>query len=392
MEKVRVGIIGIGNMGTKHAKNIYSGNVPNMELAAICDISKERREFAEKNYSDVLFFDDATEMIKSGKIDAIIIAIPHYFHPQYAICGFENGLHVLCEKPAGVYTKQVIEMNEAAKKANRVFSMMYNQRTNPMYLKLRELVKSGELGKIKRVNWIITNWYRCQAYHDSATWRSTWEDEGGGTLINQNPHQLDLWQWMFGMPDKIMSHVSYGKYYDIETEDDVTAYMHYDNGMTGVYITSTGEWPGTNRLEVACDMGKIVIEDDEMKFFRNTVSEREFNKNNNTKPFGHPEVWECKIPLQGGAGEQHVGILKNFTNAILNNEPLLAPGEEGILGLTISNAIHLSSWKGEWADVNNFPHDEFYDLLEEKINNSTYIKKTVKSEVQDLEGTYNVKK
>ena len=387
MEKVRVGIIGIGNMGSQHAKNILAGKVPGMELSAICDISEERREFAKNNYGDIAIFDEAEKMIESDKVDAVIIAVPHYFHPEYAIKSFEKGLHVLCEKPAGVYTKQVLEMNEAAKKSDKVFSMMYNQRTNPMYLKLRELIKSGALGAIKRVNWIITDWYRPQAYHDSASWRSTWKDEGGGTLINQNPHQLDLWQWLFGMPDKIMSHVSYGKYYNIETEDDVTAFMQYDNGMTGVYITSTGEWPGTNRLEVACDMGKVVIENGEMKFYRNVVSEREHNKTN-TKPFGHPEAWECKIPVQEGVGEQHVGVLKSFTNAILKGEPLLAPGEEGVLGLTISNAIHLSSWTGEWADLNNFPHDEFYNMLSEKIKNSTYVKKETKAKVENLEGTY----
>lgn len=263
---------------------------------------------------------------------------------------------------------------------------MYNQRTNPVYKKIKELVENGSLGSIKRVSWIITDWYRSQAYHDSCTWRSTWATEGGGTLINQNPHQLDLWQWMFGMPSKIMSHVSFGKYYDIEVEDDVTAFMQYENGMTGVYITSTGEAPGTNRLEIACDMGKIVVENNEIKFNRNVISEREFNKNN-TAPFGIPECWNCEIPVSKDGGEQHVGILKDFANAVLNGTELLAPGYEGIKGLTISNAIHYSAWTGKWADVDNFPDKEFRELLEEKIKNSTAVKKEANVTV-DLDGTY----
>lgn len=386
MKEIRMGIIGLGNMGSAHAENIFSGKVPGMVLSAICDISEERRSFAAEKYPEVKVFDDYKKLLESGEVDAITIAVPHYLHPQMAIDGFSAGVHVICEKPAGVYTKQVMEMNEAAKKSDKLFGIMYNQRTNPMYQKLRKMIADGQLGKIKRVNWIITDWYRPQSYHDSSAWRSTWADEGGGTLINQNPHQLDLWQWMFGMPDRVMSHVSFGKYYDIEVEDDVTAFMEYENGMTGVYITSTGEAPGTNRLEVAADMGRVVIEGERMTFKRNVESEREFNKHN-TAPFGSPECWNCEIPIWGGTGEQHVGIFKDFVRAVNEGTPLLAPGEEGIRGLTISNAIHYSAWTGGWADVKNFPHDEFYGLLSEKIKTSK--RKTTKSTgVADLSNTY----
>ena len=299
MDKVRFGVVGIGNMGTTHAKNVYVGKVPKMELAAVCDISEARRNFAKETFKDVPVFEDAEEMFKSGLLDAVIIAVPHYDHPGLVIKAFEAGLNVITEKPAGVYTKQVLEMNEAAKKSGKLFGIMYNQRTNPVYQKLRQMIKDGELGKIKRVNWIVTDWYRPQAYHDSCTWRSTWKTEGGGTLINQNPHQLDLWQWLFGMPKRIMAHMSFGKYYDIEVEDDVTAYMEYEDGMTGVYITSTGEAPGTDRLEISADMGRIVVENNKITFNRNVVSEREYNKSNK-KPFGRPECWECKIPVDEG--------------------------------------------------------------------------------------------
>lgn len=386
MEKVRLGVIGFGGMGSDHCINISSGRVDNMVIGAICDIAEERLEEAKRLYPDVPVFQNADELFKSGTCDAVIVATPHYDHPRLVMAAFESGLHAISEKPAGVYTKQVLEMNEAAEKSGKVFGIMYNQRTLNIYKKIKEMIESGQLGHIKRISWTITTWYRPQAYHDSAGWRSTWKTEGGGTLINQNPHQLDLWQWMFGMPDKIMSHVSYGKYYDIEVEDDVTAYLEYTNGTTGVYITSTGEYPGTNRLEIACDMGKLVAEGGKLTFYRTTISEREFNRIN-TEADARPECWTCEIPLYGPQ-EQHSGILKDFANAILNGTKLLAPGEEGIKGLTISNAIHLSSWKGEAVNLKDFPHDEFYEMLQEKIKNSTVDKSHIKDKVHSTQGTY----
>ena len=374
MEKLKLGIIGFGNMGTGHAKNVAEGKVPAMELGAICDCAPARQEAAGQLYPGVPVFSDAAEMFESGLCDAVIIATPHYDHPTLAIEAFRHNLHVITEKPAGVYTGQVKEMNAAAAASDKVFGIMYNQRTNPVYQKLREMIRKGELGHIKRVTWIITTWYRPQAYHDSSTWRSAWKTEGGGALINQNPHQLDLWQWLFGMPDRIYARASFGKYYNIEVEDDVMAFFEYEGGTTGEYITSTGEAPGTNRLEIACDMGQVVVENNRILFHRNTVSEREFNASNKI-PFGKPECWECTVPADFSGGPQHVGILNNFADAVQNGSALLAPGEEGILGLTISNAIHLSAWTGETVDVKHFPDDRFYELLQEKIRTSTVVKK-----------------
>ncbi|MBE5039755.1 Gfo/Idh/MocA family protein [Ructibacterium gallinarum] len=386
MEKVRFGIVGLGNMGTTHAKNVYAGKVPKMELAGICDIAEGRRKYAKEHFPEVPVFEDAKEMFASGLLDAVIIATPHYDHPPLAIAAFEAGLNVITEKPAGVYTAQVLEMNAAAEKSGKLFGIMYNQRTNPVYRKLRQMIQSGQLGGIKRINWIITDWYRPQAYHDSCTWRSTWKTEGGGALINQNPHQLDLWQWLFGMPKRIMSHVSFGKYYDIEVEDDVTAFMEYENGTTGVYITATGEAPGTNRLEISCDMGCVVVENNKISFKRNVESEREFNAHN-TEIFGRPECWDCIVPAETDGGPQHIGILKDFTKALLTGSELLAPGYEGIKGLTISNAIHYSAWTGGWADLEHFPHDDFKRILDEKIANSTVVKKEIQR-TADTDNTY----
>ncbi len=385
---VRFGIIGIGNMGTTHCKNFLAGKVNNGTLTAICDTSAQRKKFAEENFKEVKFFDTPEELLDSGLIDVVVIATPHYDHTKLAIAAFERGLNVLVEKPAGVYTKQVLEMNEAAKKSGKLFGIMYQVRTYPVYQRLRKLIQDGELGKIHRASWTITDWYRPQAYHDSSTWRSTWRTEGGGALINQNPHNIDMWQWLFGVPSKIMSHVGFGKYYDIEVEDDVTVFMQYENGMTGTYITSTGEAPGTNRLEIACDRGRVVVENNKIFFDRTVVPVSEFNKTN-TAPFGTPESWKIEVPFRDYSFSPHVEIFNNYVRALETGSELLAPGEDGIKGLTISNAIHYSAWTDGWADVDNFPHDEFYNLLQEKIANSTVVKEERESVAADMEASFN---
>lgn len=387
MEKIKIGIIGIGNIGTAHIKNIQDGSVKNAEIAALCDIAPERKKWAEEHCPGIPFFDNATDMYKSGLCDSAFICVPHYDHPPLAIEAFSYGLNVLCEKPAGVYTKQVLEMNAAAEKSGKVFGIDFNQRTRPTFQKLRKLIQSGELGHIKKIIWIVTDWYRPQAYHDSCAWRSTWKDEGGGTIANQNPHNLDLWQWMFGMPDKLLSMNDYGKYYNIEVEDDVTFLARYSSGTVGIYTTSTGEAPGTNRLEISCDMGKVVCENGRLTFWRNVESEREFNAHFDGV-FGSPESWKCEIPVEAD-GNQHAKLLTNFANSVLTGSELLAPGLEGIKEMTLANAIYYSDWQGnQWIDLNNFDHEGFYKALQEKIANSKVDKSGVKQKTVNTEGTY----
>jgi predicted dehydrogenase len=364
LDIVRIGIVGLGNMGTGHAKYLIEGQVNGAVLAAVSDISPDRLKLAREQWGDaVRTFDTPEAMFSSGAVDGVLLCTPHYDHPKQAIEAFSHGLHVLVEKPAGVYTRQVREMNEAAAASGKVYGIMYNQRTNPLFMKLRELISSGELGEIRRMNWIITNWYRSQAYYNSGGWRATWAGEGGGVLINQDPHQLDLWQWATGlMPTRIRAFCSFGKHRNIEVENDVTAYAEYENGATGVFVTSTHECPGTNRFEISGDRGKIVIEDEKMTFWRLRQKESEFNESN-TIPFAQPEAWKCEIPVASG-GAQHLEITRDWTKAILHGTPLLAPGEDGIKGLTISNAMLLSTWTDTWVDL---PIDEdlFYEKLQE---------------------------
>lgn len=385
MDKVRFGIVGIGNMGSGHAKTLTSGAVKDAVLTAVCDINPARLDWAKETLGDdVARFDDAEKLYHSGLVDCVIIATPHYFHPPLVIAAFKAGLNAICEKPAGVFTKQVIEMNEAAKKYGKVFSMDFNQRTNPCYQKLREMVQGGELGELKRVNWIITDWFRTQAYYNSGGWRATWGGEGGGVLINQNPHQLDLLQWTCGMPNRMRAFCQFGRFHDIEVEDSVTAYFEYPNGATGVFITTTGEYPGTNRFEVAGTLGKVVIEGTTLEFYKNEVSDEEFIR---TAQAGFGRIKNEKIVYDfPDRGPQHKGIIQNVVNAILYNEPLLGNGIEGINGLQLSNAMHLSSWLDNWVDIPVDP-DLFLSELQKRIDASAG-KKEVEAKVEDTTGTY----
>ncbi|MBR2296128.1 MAG: Gfo/Idh/MocA family oxidoreductase [Clostridia bacterium] len=378
MSKIKLGILGIGNIGTVHINNILDGKCPEVELYAICDLLDEKMEWVKEKLPSVKCFNDAEQMMDSG-IDSILVAVPHYDHPKYAIMAMKKGIHTLVEKPAGVYTKQVLEMNKVADESNVVFGLMMNQRTNCIYRKMREIVKSGEMGAIKRTNWIITNWYRPQAYYNSGGWRATWSGEGGGVLLNQCPHNLDLWQWICGMPTKIEAKLHYGKWHDIEVEDDVSAYVEYENGATGIFVTTTGDIPGTNRFEITLEHGKLIADGTTLKMWKTEMSEPEFSRTN-TEAFGWPEVVECEVETDG-KNEQHAGVLNAFADAILNGGALIADGREGINGLTISNAMHLSSWLGKEIVVADFDHELFYEELMKRVATSR-AKTTVNTNVK----------
>ena len=384
MNQVKLGIIGLGNMGSGHCNNILAGLTPEIKLTAAADLRQSRRDWAKETLpDDVVLFENGDQLIESGLCDAVIIATPHYEHPRLAILAFEHGLHVMSEKPAGVYTKQVREMNEAAIRSGKVFGMMFNQRTNCVYRKMHEMVQNGKYGQIKRVNWIITDWYRNQSYYDAAGWKATWDGEGGGVLLNQCPHQLDLLQWLCGMPVKVRAFCHEGKWHDIEVEDDVTAYMEFENGATGVFVTTTADAPGTNRLELTFEMGKIVCEEGRLFFDKLSTNVSDFCKTEK-EGFKKPEYSRIEIETDG-QNEQHIGVLKAFAGHILRGTPLVAEGTEGIRGLTLSNAMHLSSWLDRTVEL---PLDEELFLRELNKKRATSRKKEDTDIVFDTTGTY----
>lgn len=374
---VRLGIIGLGAQGGFYARAIADGKVEGMVLGAIADDDPQKKDRAAEISPDTPFFADALALMDSGQVDAVVTTVPHYLHPQLAVDALERGLHVMVEKPAGVHTGQVERMNAAAEAHPELqFAVMFNQRNNPLYRRIKEIVDSGEIGSIIRSNWIITTWWRPQGYYDQSAWRATWGGEGGGVLVNQAPHQLDLWQWICGVPKTVMAKVSFGFRRDIATEDEVTVLTDYGDGATGVFVTATHDLVGTDRLEIQGDSGKIVVDgsktatvtryakpereisaglgiEDGMRAFRGEIDVKDFYTTE-TIEFG--SQW----------GGQHVGVLANFAAAIESGEPLIAPGADGIMGVRLANAIHLSSWLGREVPI-DFDQAEYLQLLNDRI-------------------------
>jgi len=389
METVRYGIIGLGNQGSSYTLNIFDGGkAENAVVSAMCDINPAKIENikSKTQNKDAVYFTDYKEMLDSGLCDAVLVEVPHYKHPEMVMECLKRGIHVICEKPAGVYTKQVKEMNSAAETADAKFAMMFNQRTNCLYRKMREIVQSGGIGELQRVTWIITDWYRTEQYYASGSWRATWEGEGGGVLINQCPHQIDLVQWVVGeMPVSVNAFCQYGKWHDIEVEDEVTAYFRYKNGATGVFITTTGEAPGTNRFEISGTRGKLICENRKLMYYKNSEDSLEWSK---TSPHGFKKPGCEIIEVEtDGKNPQHAGIINNFTAALLGKEPLFVDGKEGIAGVELMNAIELSGWNN--GETVTLPVDEerYLRELNEHRAVSRY-KETDDSAVANTEGTY----
>lgn len=377
MDKIRLGIIGFGNMGQTHARNLLEGKIARVELVAACDA------FAPNlaKFPQLRAFATPDALFAAKCVDAVIIATPHFLHTSLGIAALEAGLHVMVEKPISVHRADAERLIAAHKNSRQVFAAMFNQRTDPFYQAIRHLVRSGELGVVRRVQWTITNWFRTEAYYGSGGWRATWAGEGGGVLLNQCPHNLDLYQWIFGMPSKVTGFCAFGRYHGIEVEDDVTAYFENADGMHATFITSTGEAPGTNRLEIAADNGRVVYEDDKISYLRNEVPMGEFSRAS-PEAFGRPATRERPVVATGHGG-QHNEILQNFVDAILDGAPLIAPAAEGIHSVELANAILFSAWKNQAVAL---PLDGavYEKALQEKIASSKPKAKPAVAAVVDL--------
>ncbi|MBT5479936.1 MAG: Gfo/Idh/MocA family oxidoreductase [Verrucomicrobia bacterium] len=384
MSKVRIGIIGMGNMGKYHADYLLKGEVAGAQLSAVCSTSPQKLE-AYKDRAEI--FSDGVEMIKSGSIDAVLIATPHYQHTSLGICAFEQGVHVMVEKPISAHKADGERLIEASNKhPDIVFGAMFQLRTEPRYLKIKKLIDDGELGEIVRINWIITDWYRTEAYYASGGWRATWKGEGGGVLLNQCLHQLDALQWLVGMPSKVRSFAQLGRFHDIEVEDNVTAYLEYPNGATGVFISSTGEAPGSNRFEIAGTRGKLVLENDQIQFTRNENCMIEHSKTSKIG-FSKPEVWNVNIPFDN-ATLPHAILMRNFVNAIREGEELVAPGTDGLNSVELANVLLYSSLVDQSVEM---PMDgaAFESKLNTLIKESTHQKKVVEVSSEDFASSFN---
>ena len=384
MDEVRIGIIGLGNIGQVHVGNFMDGKVPRGKLTAVGDaIADKLPDFEAKGLKT---FDSGEALIGSGEIDALIIATPHFQHTTLGIAALEAGLHVMVEKPISAHKADAERLiAAAAARPEQKFGGMFQLRVEPRYQKIRELVQGGELGDLIRVIWIMTDWFRAEAYYQSGGWRATWKGEGGGVLLNQCLHQLDALQWIVGMPSKIRSHVGIGKYHDIEVEDDVTCYMEYANGASGAFITSTGETPGSNRFEIAGTKGRVVLENDKLILTRNEVASDEWSKTSKIG-FQQPETTIEEVPIPG-VDNAHAMLMTNFVNSILDGEDLIAPGESGIGSVELANVMVYSGLTNETVDL---PMDSaaWETKLNDLIANSTHEKKVVEVSNEDFTASY----
>ncbi|MBO4940130.1 MAG: Gfo/Idh/MocA family oxidoreductase [Clostridia bacterium] len=388
MEKIKFGIIGMGNQGSHYATLFKDGKIENGVVTAICDNNPKKLAAAQEKFAvlNAQAFSDYKEMLDSGVCEVVLVETPHYIHPELVMECLKRGLHVICDKPAGVYTKQVREMNEFAKTCDAKFAMMFNQRTNCVYRKMREIVQSGGIGELQRVNWIITDWYRTENYYNSGSWRASWLGEGGGVLINQCPHQIDLVQWVVGeMPKTVRGFCQYGRWHDIEVEDEVTAFFTYENGATGVFITTTGEAPGTNRFEISGTKGKLLCENDKLWWYKNETDSLEHSRSSESG-FAKPKMEVIEVETDG-KNPQHAGILNNFANSLLGLEEQFVQGVDGFNGVELMNAIELSGWNGGEEIVLPVNEERYLNELNEHRKNSK-LKGVEDGAVAKMDGTF----
>ena len=383
MTSVRLGLIGLGNIGQHHATYLSAGKINHAELVAVSDAVPAKLE----RYKPLKTFTSGEELIGSGLVDAVIIATPHYQHTSLGIAALRQGLHVMVEKPISAHKADAERLIQAHKaKPELVFAGMFQLRAEPRYLKIRHLIQSGELGQVIRMSWIMTDWFRTEAYYASGGWRATWKGEGGGVLLNQCLHNLDVLQWLLGMPSRVRGFCQLGRFHQIEVEDNVTAYLEFPNGASGTFVSSTGEAPGTNRFEIAGSRGKVVLENNRLLFTRNDADALQFSKEAKLG-FAKPEVWNVEIPFDN-APNPHSMLMQNFVNAILEHEPLVAPGAEGIHSVELANVILFSSFLGREVEL---PMDSaaYERKLNELIANSTLKKEVVEVSNEDFSKSFN---
>ena len=387
MELVKVGIIGIGNMGGDHLKCIMGGKIEGMTVTAVCDIDAAKLRAAKETYPALETYENYEELIEKADADTIIIAVPHPLHAKVGIFSFAHGKNVLTEKPMDISLSAAEQLCAAAKESGKLFGIMLNQRTSKLFTEARRIVQSGELGQLKRSIWIVTNWYRTNAYYASGAWRASWKGEGGGLLLNQAAHNLDLWQWICGMPVSVEAKLSYGLWHDIEVEDDVNTYCEFADGSTGNFITSTGEFPGTNRLEISGTRGRMVFEDGVIKFKRTEVDVNEFCRST-PESFPSMDTWNIVVPTRKDTGHEHQDVIEAFVKAVLDPKAkLVAEGEEGIRSVEFGNAMLYSGLKGEEVSI---PMDtvKFDAMLDDLIKNSKFQKKEVKEAIVDMGNSF----
>jgi len=385
---INVAVIGVGIMGSNHVREVHNSGYA--RLAAVCDIDQERADRLASEYQVPATY-SYTDLLEADNIDAVVVATPHYDHTPISIDFLKKGISVMVEKPIAVHINDAQKMIAAYEDSRKkypelVFGIMFQQRTYGFWMKVKEMIDQGELGKLVRATWLITDWFRTQFYYDNGGWRATWKGEGGGVLLNQCPHNLDLYQWFFGMPNRIAGFASIGKYHHIEVEDEVTGYFEHENGMVGHFITTTAESPGTNRLEIVGEKGKLVFEDERLTLYRNKGSMFEFIRTAQSA-WDKVEYEVEEVPYNHHGEPGHKLVLERFFNAIQRGGTLVAPAVEGINSLILSNGIMLSHFLQKPVDL-PLDGDAYEGWLNDMIYRSTFKKEVRGGDVGDIRKSF----
>ncbi len=374
MKKVRYGIIGVGVQGKKYADLIQSGKMENSVLTALCTTSEEKKTKLEDEYQDVSVFLDYKDMIKSKEVDAIITTCPSQYHTEIARNALVMGVSVLNEKPAGINSRQVSNLNAIYKrfksKNNVSYGLVFNQRTNTIYQEIKKIIETKQLGDFRRINWIQNSWYRPKEYYESGFWRAKYSQEGGGLIINQAQHTLDLFYYMVGLPKKVFAKTLLGYQRDITTDSDVSVIFEYENGATGNYVSCTHDMMGTDRLEIDLSGGKIIVENEQCTIYTFFKDEKEVNLTYSNAEYKNIEnifIDKKIITNQNNAPDkQYLMIIENFSNNILNGEPLIADGLDSGFSVQMSDAINLSNYYGKELTI-PVDEDDYLKFLAGKI-------------------------
>lgn len=348
MDDIRCAIIGIGAMGRRYASMLNDGGIDGLRLTAVCCRSEASKNWAREHLSrEVLLCGSEDELYeRRDDFDAVLVVTPHKLHPAMTMRALTAGKHVLCDKPAGVTAADAAAMAACARREGRVYALMCHQRAYEKHRKLKELLQGGEIGQITRVNLVNSRFFRTAFYHRSGGWRSSWGGEGGGALINQGYHLLDLWQWLFGLPDALYADIPFGKYNDFAVDDEATLVMDYPGKMTGTFILSTGEGSRTERLEIVGTRGCILLEGDALTLKRFSADTREYAATARVTDRRGLNETEERFSF-GGEERAYETMLQNFAAAIRGETELIAPGGDGVDTLMLINAAYLSAWEGK---------------------------------------------
>jgi len=344
MKKVRFGVIGLGNMGMLHCRFIQAAGSRSFCVTAGCDCDPRRKRIAKD--CGIHFFSDAQEMYDSGLIDAVIITTPHYWHPPLTFRAARRGIHVLCEKPLASSVGQARAMIAECRKRKVALGAMLQQRCRPAMVKMKQLVDQGAIGDIFRVQMICSSWFRTQRYYDSGAWRGTWDGEGGGVLINQAPHSLDLFQWVgLGLPKTIVANVA-TREHKMECEDTANVICDYGSGRVGYIYASTAEEPGMEQLMLIGDKGTLTAEGGSkltIGRLRVPISKHVYASRKASAGGAEQKLTVSQVKVSARKSG-HIDVIRAFANHILKGTPMVATGAESLIELEISNAAYLSGY------------------------------------------------